>query len=613
MLPRLWGNDNKNLQQRGSLKNNSTGKFSGIDGPTLDYIKWLGCTHVWYTGIIRHATKSGSEGCTASHPQFVKGEAGSPYAISDYYDVNPYLADDPSMRMSEFEALVERTHKAGLKVIIDFVPNHVSRDYVRISSQSNLPGPTSSNYEDNNSILLGAGDNKNIHWSPENDFFYYPGQKLTLPNEDEFAAECNSLKNKDFEREYRILSQEIVETAKIKAASSDEEFAGFLEENSCYLTPYQEYPAIATGNVYTPAPGRNDWYETIKINYCDTHTRTWDKMKAILEFWAGKGVDGFRCDMVELVPPEFFKWVIAELKDDYPDLVFIAEVYKKDLYRKYIREVGFDYLYDKSGLYDTLRTIVEKNSGDNGMPLELWQSAKGITRNWQYLGDLQPYMLNFLENHDEQRFASKWFGKMASAMYAPLYVSLLLNRAPFMIYAAQEMGEAGADEEGFSGPDGRTTIFDWWSLESIRDLRELIHSGLYREGESAEWPEHLKKYKEVFLRFSSIVRFASSNPAISKGMTYDLCYCNTNSEGFDIDRNFAFLRDYHDETLLIAVNFSGKTAKMKIRIPAHAFEWLELSMTENLNADSRIEVTVPPMDAVTVTLSSSGKMPDSIS
>lgn len=214
LLPRLWAN----------------GKFSGIDGESLDYIKGLGVDSVWYTGVIRHATRKADEGCTPSHPQIVKGEAGSPYAITDYYDVNPYLATDPENRMEEFLQLVERTHQYGLKVIMDFVPNHVARDY-----QSHYPGVRS----------LGADDDTSVHWAAENDFFYYPGEALRLPV-------------------------------------------------PCEGEPFREYPAKASGNCFSPAPTVNDWYETVKINYCDFHTGTWDKMYDIVRFWALKGVDGFR-------------------------------------------------------------------------------------------------------------------------------------------------------------------------------------------------------------------------------------------------------------------------------------------------------------------------------
>ena len=545
MLPRLWGNNKTRPKKNGTLAENGTGRFSDIDKDSLEYIKWLGCSHIWLTGVIRHSTQTSEGGCTPSHPQFVKGKAGSPYAICDYYDVNAYLADNPEDRMLEFESLIKRIHEAGLKVIIDFVPNHVSRDYGKVSPVEGHP-------------ILGSDDDKTVHWKAENDFFYYPGQKLTLPKE---APEG--------------------------------------------MEPYMEYPAMATGNnCYSPAPGINDWYETVKINYGDSHTATWDKMYDIISFWAGKGVDGFRCDMVELVPPEFFKWLIAKTKDTYPSVIFIAEVYKKELYGEYIRAIGFDYLYDKSGLYDTLRTVVEKNVSDNGMPVELWQSVTGITRNWQFLSDLQPYMLNFLENHDEQRFASDYFGGDALRTFAPLYVSLYLNTAPFMIYFGEEVGERGMDEEGFSGKDGRTTIFDWWSISSIRRLRKLISSGAYRSTSvSGLVKAGLRKEEaEVFLRFSKAIRLAAEDDAIRKGTTYDLCYCNMSSDGFDKNRHYAFLRDFEEHTLLIAANFSNRESVMKLVIPEHAFDWMGIPKTAALHPGKVIEVKVAPMDAVVLTL-----------
>ena len=545
MLPRLWGNDKLRPKKNGSLEDNGTGKFSDIDTATLEYLKWMGCSHVWYTGILRHSTQSTEQGCIPSHPQFVKGKAGSPYAICDYYDVNPYLADDPDKRMEEFEALLERSHAAGLKVIMDYVPNHVSRDYGKVAPSEGHP-------------VLGAEDDKSVHWKSENDFFYYPGQQLVLP------------------------------TPAPKG-----------------MKPYEEMPAMATGNnCYSPNPGINDWYETVKINYGNSHTGTWDKMLDILLYWAGKGVDGFRCDMVELVPPEFMKWLIAKVKEQYPSVIFIAEVYKKELYGEYVREVGFDYLYDKSGLYDTLRTVVEKNTDDNGMPVELWQSATGITRNWQFLSDLQPYMLNFLENHDEQRFASDFFGKDASRTFAPLYVSLFLNTAPFMVYFGEEVGEKGMNEEGFSGKDGRTTIFDWWSISSIKRLRQIIKTGEYKTLEVSKLVKAgmKKEEAEVFCKFASALRFAAADEAIRQGTTYDLCYCNMSSDGFDKNRHFAFLRDHKDHTVLVAVNFTGKEAKMKLTIPEHAFEWMGIPVSETLHPESIIEVTVPAYEGVILTL-----------
>ena len=442
LLPRLWG----------------SGKFSSVDTGSFDYFKGLGADYIWYTGIIRHASANSGE-------KVLKGDAGSPYAITDYYDVNPHMADIPERRMEEFEDLVRRTHEAGLKCLMDFVPNHVAREYKG---------------------TLGAGDNEDVHWASENDFFYYPGESLRLP-----------------------------------------------------LNPmgYQEMPARASGNCFTPSPGINDWWETVKINYCDFHTRTWDKMLDIVRFWASKGVDGFRCDMVELVPPQFMQWLIASIKAEFPDVIFVAEVYQKDKYRMYVEEVGFDYLYDKCGLYDTLRAVTCSGA-----------SAREISHNWQFLGDLQPHMLNFLENHDEQRVASDFFCGSAQGGYAALAVSLLLNTAPFMLYFGQEAGERGMQQEGFSGLDGRTSIFDWCTVPALQHPDKAV----------------LKRYQEILL--------LARTPAFREGNTFDLCYCQ-DSERFNPDRHFAFLRSDGKTTCLVVSNF-GPEADITIRIPPEAIDYL---------------------------------------
>ena len=533
MLPRLWGNIGGENIKNGTLKDNGCGKFSSIDTISLEYLRSLGVSHVWYTGIIRHATAEDSDGCTPSSADWVKGRAGSPYSITDYYDVNPYLADEPENRMEEFHKLVERTHAAGLKVIIDFVPNHVARDYGRFAAAH--PAPTGM-------AALGESDDKSVHWKDSNDFFYYPGIPLALPIQNQ---------------------------------------------------TYMEMPAMASGNSYTSSPGVNDWYDTIKLNYCDSHTETWEKMYDIVNFWAGQGVDGFRCDMVELVPQAFFKWLISRIKKDRPDLLFVAEVYQKTLYSKYIREIGFDLLYDKSGIYDTLRAIVEKNAKDSGVPVEDWQSAKRITWNWQSLGDLQPYMLNFLENHDEQRFASDFFGCDARNSYAALYTALYMNNAPFMLYAGEEVGERGMDNEGFSGRDGRTSIFDWWAPSSLTRLYKFIHGE--KKALTPEEETMLDTYRKA-------LKFAAEDNAVSKGTFYDLCYCNYASDGFNPDRHFAFLRDFEDETLLIVCNFSKNDADMKISIPDHSFNWMKMPESEEFNHTTPVSVHVPATNGVIIKL-----------
>ena len=499
LLPRLWGNQVEHPVAGGSLERNGSGKFSAVDAATLGWLRdSLKVTHVWFTGIIRHATTVSIDGCEASSPSIVKGKAGSPYAITDYYDVNPYLADNPSERMIEFESLLKRTHNAGLKALIDFIPNHVSRDYGKVSM---VPSP-------GHDVPLGKKDDCSIHWLPENDFYYYPGQPLFLP----------------------------VFTP----------------------SPYYENPAKASGNRFSPAPGINDWYETIRINYCDFHTGTWDRMYDVVRYWCLKGVDGFRCDMVEMVPWQFMKWLIERIKSEFPKVIFIAEVYKKDLYRRYVDDVGFDFLYDKSGLYDTLRSVVEGRG-----------TARAITWNWQSLSDLQPRMLNFLENHDEQRFASDFFGKSPLKAAASLSAGLLFNDSPYMIYYGQEIGERGMDSEGFSGPDGRTTIFDWWSVGSLRRLYRHIH------GEDALTDvekETMKLYQDAFS--------LSQEPVFSVGRTFDLGYCNAGSPGFDQDRHFAFLRSDGETVMLVVCNFSEEDASIVVRIPSEALQHMAINKTE---------------------------------
>jgi glycosidase len=494
MLPRLWGNDKLRPKKNGTLAENGTGKFSDIDNSTLEYLKWLGCSHVWYTGVLRHSTQASEEGCIPSHPQFVKGKAGSPYAICDYYDVNAYLADNPEDRMLEFESLIKRSHDAGLNVIIDFVPNHVSRDYGKINHSAGHP-------------VLGAEDDKTVHWKSENDFFYYPGQALTLPTPVPQGMES-----------------------------------------------YVEIPAMATGNnCYSPSPGINDWYETVKINYGDCHTATWDKMWDIIDFWSGKGVDGFRCDMVELVPPEFFKWLIETAKQKYPKLIFIAEVYKKELYSEYIRAVGFDYLYDKVGMYDYLRGVTSKN-----WPVE------GITNQWmQHSGDRLNHMLYFLENHDEQRIASGFFCGNGSCAEPAMIIAATLNQCPVMIYMGQELGERGMDMEGFSGIDGRTTIFDYWGVKSIQ---AWANKGKYDGALLSE------EQRELHTFYQRLLTLARDNQAIQNGLMYDITYAQ--GEGFNKHEQFAFLRHKNEETLLIIANFHDREQKMHVRIPNDAFVYL---------------------------------------
>ena len=509
VFPRWFGNLRPSPVMNGSLAENGVGKFSAFTPLALSKIKELGVTHVWYTGVIEHATKTDYTmfGIRKDHSAVVKGKAGSPYAIKDYYDIDPDLADNTQNRMSEFEDLVKRTHEAGMKVIIDFVPNHVARQYFSDAREPFV--------ED-----LGQTDNVSKAFDVNNNFYYLPGQTLTL--------------RFDPQRE--------------------EDFA------------YSEFPAKVTGNNHFDAyPSQNDWYETVKLNYgvdymhggaCHFNTipNTWEKMFEILLFWADKGVDGFRCDMAEMVPVEFWNWVIPQVKK-VRDVIFIAEVYNPDEYRNYIYTGHFDYLYDKVGLYDTVRAVMCGQA-----------PASNISHCWQSLEGIQKNMLNFLENHDEQRVASDFFAGDARPGIPGMIVSAAMNTNPVMIYSGQELGERGMDAEGFSGRDGRTTIFDYWSVESLRNWN---NNGLF---DGAKLTPAERSLREMYAKLLNVVR---SEPVIVEGAFYDLMYANSGNPYFNPNRQYAFLRKWKNEVLLVVVNFDRADQCVWVNIPVEAFKALD--------------------------------------
>ncbi len=505
LLPRLYTNYNPSPVVNGTLEQNGSGKLNDISKRVLEDIKSLGTTHVWYTGVIEHAHDADytAYGIPRHNPHVIKGHAGSPYAITDYYDIDPDLAVDVNHRMDEFVELVKRTHQLGMKVIIDFVPNHVARQY---SSDAKPAG-----IED-----LGQGDNIDMFFSPGNNFYYITRQQ--------FAPHVDMGHGED---------------------------------------AYVEFPAKASGNdCYDAFPGVNDWYDTVKLNYgvdpwngskhFDPIPPTWFKMLHILRYWASKGVDGFRCDMVHMVPVEFWDWAISNIRRSYPELIFIAEIYDVALYRPYIN-AGFDYLYDKVNLYDTLRAI-ECDGVSAACLTSCWQTVEGIGHN----------MLNFLENHDEQRFASPQYAGDPWRVVPSLVVSSMLNTGPMMIYGGQELGEAAADAEGYSGHDGRTTIFDYWSIPSVRGR---LNCGRC----NGKLSDSTLKLRDVYSR---ILKLCNSESAISRGRFFDLMYANYQNPGVDPHRNYVFMRSTEKELLMIMVNFGNDAKKMSVNIPRHAFEVL---------------------------------------
>lgn len=548
VFTRLFGANSKKCVNNGLKENNGCGKMADFTAAALAEVKKLGATHIWYTGIIEHATKTDytSFGIRKDHPAVVKGNAGSPYAIKDYYDIDPDLASKVPERMKEFVNLVNRTHKAGLKMIIDFVPNHVARQYHSDAKPKGVKD-------------LGEDDNTNWAFSLNNNFYYIPNSQFS-PN---------------------------------------------FSLNDEQMGDYVEVPAKVTGNdCFTQWAGQNDWYETVKLNYgidylgnrqlvfSPSTPNTWTKMLEILLFWASKGIDGFRCDMAEMVPCDFWGWAIPQVKEKYPNIIFIAEVYNPHEYRNYIYRGHFDYIYDKVGLYDTIRGVMGGASASN------------ITGAWQNVDDIKDHMLNFLENHDEQRIASEFFAGKAEKGKPALVVSTLMNTNPMMIYFGQELGEKGMDEEGFSGRDGRTTIFDYWTVDLIRRWR---NNGKFGGALLSEEEKALQTY------YTKVLNIANTEAAIAEGSFYDVMYVNYDNEKMDTNRLYAFLRKQGKELLLVVANFSEEPMKTSVKLPAHAFEWLSIPtiakpkqctdlLTGNkekkaLIPDELVEVEIPANDA----------------
>ena len=529
IFTRLYGNKTKNNKPNGTLQENGSAKMNDITATKLQRISRMGFTHVWFTGLIEHATQTDHTafGISKDHPAVVKGKAGSPYAIKDYYDIDPDLAVSVPDRMKEFKALLNRTHKAGLKMVIDFVPNHVARHYHSDAAPKGV--------ED-----LGEKDDTTKGFDPQNNFYYLPGQQLRT----------------DFAR---------------SAAQTE---------------PYVELPAQATGNdCFNASPSRNDWYETVKLNYGidyqggrATHfsptPSTWKKMTDILLFWAEKGVDAFRCDMAEMVPTAFWSHAVAAVKKEHPDVLFIGEVYNPAQYRDYLA-AGFDYLYDKVGLYDTLRAIVCGNA-----------SASCITSCWQATDDIKEHMLHFLENHDEQRIASAYFAGNAEKAKPALAAGALMSPGAYMVYAGQEIGEAGMDAEGFSGNDGRTTIFDYWNPASLQKLTAPAF-------EKKLTPEEAALYDY----YQKILTLCNSRKAFEQGGFFDLQYANYGRDyGYNCDRQYSFLRHFGREVYLVAVNFDPASVQVGIKIPSHAFDVLKL------REGTKSAVSVMTEETVTVEL-----------
>jgi glycosidase len=559
VFTRLFGNQNTTNKPWGTLEENGVGKFNDFTDKALKEIKDLGVTHVWYTGVPHHALVNDytKYGISNDDPDVVKGRAGSPYAVKDYYNVNPDLAVDPAKRLQEFEALIKRTHKQGLKVVIDIVPNHIARKY---EGKSNPKGVRD----------FGADDDKTVEYKRDNNFYYIPNSKFEVPTDGN----------------YKTLGGE-------KHALADGKF--------------EEIPAKWTGNGSRLAkPDINDWYETVKINYgvkpdgtkdfpalpagfekkdYQAHNEfwkdksvpsSWVKFRDIALYWIAKGVDGFRYDMAEMVPVEFWSYMNSAVKMKNPKAFLLAEVYNPNEYRNYLHLGKMDYLYDKVQLYDTLKNIVQ----GRGLP----QHLTGIQED---LKDIEHNMLHFLDNHDEQRLASPEFAGDAKKGKPLMVVSATISSSPTMIYFGQEVGEPGALDAGF-GKHSRTSIFDY---VGVPHHQRWMNGGKFDGGQLKPEEKELRDFYKRLLNFT----------IKSDALMGEFLSLQEENQGANLGYDFglySFVRWSEKEKLVIVTNFNQNTAvNCEVIVPAEVVKKMNLKegtfvLKDQLYGNSQSELKI---------------------
>ncbi|MGY6743785.1 MAG: alpha-amylase family glycosyl hydrolase [Cecembia sp.] len=531
VFTRLFGNTNTTNKPWGTIEENGVGKFNDFTGKALQEIRDLGVTHIWYTGVPHHAVIRDytAYGISNDDPDVVKGRAGSPYAVKDYYQVNPDLAVDPAKRMEEFETLINRTHQHGMKVIIDIVPNHVARKYEGLNNPSGVRD-------------FGADDDTSLEYHRENNFYYIPGQAFKVP------AALDG---------YKPLGGENHPLADGK---------------------FDENPAKWTGNgSRDPQPHFYDWYETVKVNYgvkpdgskdfpelpegfdkkdYKAHFEfwkdkevpsSWKKFRDIALFWIEKGVDGFRYDMAEMVPVEFWSYMNSAIKMKNPEAFLLAEIYNPKAYRDYIHLGKMDYLYDKVELYDTLKNIIQgKGSTDNISPIQAG------------LADIGKHMLHFLENHDEQRIASPEFAGKAEKAKPAAVISATIDQGPMMMYFGQEVGEPGAEDAGFGKPS-RTSIFDYIG---VPHHQRWVNEGKFDGGQLSEEEKGLRDF------YKRLLNLIGKSPAMG-GAYQEIHSHNRQHTDWYNDKVFSFVRWTDGQRLVVVSNFDAdNTFGFDLEVPA---------------------------------------------
>ena len=471
---RYFGNSQGVNKHYGKIEENGVGKFADIDRVALEHLRGMGVTHIWLTGVLRQATNTdySAFGLPPDDPKILKGRAGSFFAVKDYFDVCPDYAIDVTKRREEFKDLVARIRAAGLKVLTDIVPNHVSRAYDSTIKPE---------------LNFGASDDQSKFFDLQNNFFYIQSNDpLVLP------------------------------TAWAPMPEPSPASVPYTQEDG---TPGRRVRVTGEGSI-TTQPDATSWYETLKLNYgynieleefafdAASPPATWKRMDQIIEYWQQEmGVDGFRCDMPYFVPVGFWHWVIARAKARRPDTYFLAEAYKDQFE---LMDAGFDAVYGFD-VYNRLKGIY---AGYNS-PSDLDQFLGAIN------DECRACYLYYLENHDESRVAAPiskgGFDSMQAGKHlGPL--AFLLGPGPVLIHNGQTVGEKGGGNAGFEGDGGRTTFFDYWRVPALADW---VNGGLF---DGAFLSVEQKNLHEYYRRLLHLVQ----HPLAAARSYYGLTYLNPN-------------------------------------------------------------------------------------
>ncbi|MDQ6622563.1 MAG: alpha-amylase family glycosyl hydrolase [Verrucomicrobiota bacterium] len=566
LFVRLFSNTNETRQPNGTLAQNGVGKFNEINDAALSSLREMGFTYIWLTGVLQQATGTdySSIGQPADDPDLLKGIAGSPYAIKDYFDVCPDYAERPEHRIDEFKALLERVHQHQMKALLDFVPNHVARSY---------------HSDVRPDLDFGNDDDKSKFFDPQNNFFYlkpgHGGPPLRLPGGT---------------------------TAVSSALDSRRDSARPSMRDGIY-EPEREHGRVTGNNAVTWTPSPNDWYETVKLNYgfdfaaADKSVReyptasapdkpipnTWKKMDQVLAYWQSLGANGFRCDMAHMEPPEFWRWAIGRARERDANVVFIAEAYDNDPAKVPVTassetncminlvQAGFTAVYDDPS-YKALKKIYDGPG---------WASDIDAHRPNELVFENS---LRYAENHDEVRLAAprEWGGHGMKAGPAICAVLFGLSRGPVMLYNGQEVGEPAAGIEGFGKDDARTSIFDYWSMP---ELVKWNNDHAYDGGKLSE-PQ-----KELRARYARLLH-AIDQPAFRAGQSFPLNAANNRNpkygrlggESASGHWLYSFLRyDPASGQRFLAVTNLNPTETLQdvsVLLPPAAIEFLDLKSAD---------------------------------